>query len=146
MHTPGVLGEIVAPFVPPAVQTAGVVVENTTTSPDDADAVTTSAASLSVRSANGPKVIVCGVEPTAEPADQLPNTGKIAPATSATAAIFPMRRRRGDSLLSTPVPPWISSEDGTRTSTRRRGNPSRGARYPRRRVSSGSSRAALIDG
>lgn len=43
MHVPTPTGEMVAPFVPLDVQTIGVVVVNVTASPDDADALTTTA-------------------------------------------------------------------------------------------------------
>ena len=61
VHTPTVCGEIVAPFVPAAVQTVGVVVVNVTANPDDAVADTFSAGWLNIRSGSGPNVIVCGV-------------------------------------------------------------------------------------
>ncbi len=58
VHVPELTSVMVAPFVPPDVQTAGVVVVNDTVRPDDADAVTANDPALSARSGNAVNVMV----------------------------------------------------------------------------------------
>ena len=58
VHVPRATSVIVAPFVPPAVHTAGVVVVNVTARPDDAVAPTVTGDCGMVRSASAPNVIV----------------------------------------------------------------------------------------
>ena len=57
MQVPGLTNAIVAPFVPPAVHTDGVVVVNETGKPDDAEAEAVCGESANVTSANAPNVI-----------------------------------------------------------------------------------------
>ena len=58
MHNPGPTNVIVAPFTPPAVHTAGVVVENDTGNPDVTVADTTTGDSDNNLSDNAANVIV----------------------------------------------------------------------------------------
>jgi hypothetical protein len=101
VHTPSMIGEITVPLVPVDEQTAGVVVLKFTPSPDDDVALTTSAGSLSVRSARGANVIVCGVVPSADPADQL-TTGATSALTASAVTATATRRRLFNSPLGTP--------------------------------------------
>ena len=57
MHVPALTNVIVAPFVPPAVHTDGVVVVNDTGRPDDADALTVTDGCANVTLPNAPNVI-----------------------------------------------------------------------------------------
>jgi hypothetical protein len=59
VHVPGASNVIVSPFVPPAVQTVGVLVLNVTGNPDVAVALTVTGESASVLFARVAKVIVC---------------------------------------------------------------------------------------
>ena len=59
VHVPGASNVIVLPFVPPAVQTTGVLVLNVTGNPDVAVALTVTGESASVLFASAAKVIVC---------------------------------------------------------------------------------------
>ena len=56
MHVPALTNVIVAPFVPPAVHTDGVVVVNDTGKPDDAEAEAVSGESANVTLGNAPNV------------------------------------------------------------------------------------------
>ncbi len=58
VHVPAETSVIVAPFVPPAVQTSGVVVVNVTVSPDDAVATAVTGESARVTSGSALNVIV----------------------------------------------------------------------------------------
>jgi DNA-binding response OmpR family regulator len=82
-------------------QTSGVVVVKFTPSPDDEVALTMSAGSLSVRAPRGANVIVCGVVPNADPADQL-TTGATSALAANTITATAARRRLLDSPLGTP--------------------------------------------
>ena len=57
MHVPALTNVIVAPFVPPAVHTDGVVVVNDTARPDDAEAETVTDGCPNVTLPNAPNVI-----------------------------------------------------------------------------------------
>ncbi len=59
MPVPAANNAIVAPFVPPAVQTVGVVVVNVTASPDDAVALTVTGDCASVWAVNAVKLMFC---------------------------------------------------------------------------------------
>jgi hypothetical protein len=91
-------GEMSEPVGPVDEHTSGVVVVKFTPSPDDEVALTMRAGSLSVRSARGANVIVCGVVPNADPTDQLTTGATSALAANAITATAARRR-----LFKTPL-------------------------------------------
>ena len=132
------IGEIVVPFGAVDEHTVGVADVKVTVRPDEADAATMSVGSTRVRSLSGRNVIVWGVVPSAAPADQWASGATTVAATSAHAKSAERRR-----MLDSPHGIARTVHGPSRAiAASRREEPG----HPRRRVSSGSRRAALIDG